>query len=163
MSPVAYGSLWLASYPGNPNGVVVAAVQGMLVVDTSTVPPVLWRARIAGTKTAWYVLATGGGGSVTDITSPDGTISVETGSTTPKIDVAKVPPSALVAGTNVTITTDSGKAEISSSGAGSGQSVPVVLHSNLTLAADTQTLYAIPLTLGSYRVIAGAGAYLVGV
>lgn len=101
-----YSSLWLLSFPGNPQGKVLAAVEGMLVVDPTTA--VLYRATQAGTKTSWVVAGTSGGG-------------------------------------------------------GSGQSVPVVLKADLDLAADTQTLFGIPITLGSYQVVGAAGSYLVGV
>lgn len=66
------------------------------------------------------VTATTGGGTVTEVSSPDGTISVSDGTTTPEIDVVAVPSSALVAGTNVTIETTDGKAKVSATGGGGG-------------------------------------------
>lgn len=41
--------------------------------------------------------------------------------------------------------------------------VPVVLTSDYTLPVDSQTLFRIPITLGSFRIIGGAGSNLVGV
>jgi hypothetical protein len=60
----------------------------------------------------------GGTGTVTDVTSPDTSLSVATGTTTPKVEIAKVKPGALVAGTNVTLATTAGKAKISVTGTG---------------------------------------------
>lgn len=41
--------------------------------------------------------------------------------------------------------------------------VPVVMTSDLTLPANSQVLFRIPITIGSFRVVGGAGSYLVGV
>ena len=54
-----------------------------------------------------------GSGTVTDVTSPDGSLTVATGTTTPKVEVAAVKAAALVAGTRVTIATTAGKAKVS--------------------------------------------------
>ena len=54
----------------------------------------------------------GGSGTVTDVTSPDGSLTVATGTTTPKVEVAAVKAAALVAGTRLTITTTAGKAKL---------------------------------------------------
>jgi hypothetical protein len=52
------------------------------------------------------------------------------------------------------------------SGGGSGggsAAVPVVMTANLTLPADTQTLFRVPITIGPFRIIGGSGSILVGV
>lgn len=40
---------------------------------------------------------------------------------------------------------------------------PVVMSADLTLATQTQMLFRIPITVGSFKVNGAAGSYLVGV
>lgn len=47
--------------------------------------------------------------------------------------------------------------------AGGGATTPVVMSADLTIATQTQMLFRIPITVGSFRVIGTAGSYLVGV
>ncbi len=55
----------------------------------------------------------GGSGTVKKVASANGSIAVTTPTIDPTIEVAKVPASALVSGTRITIATSTGKAEIS--------------------------------------------------
>ena len=55
----------------------------------------------------------GGSGTVKKVASANGSIAVTTPTIDPTIEVAKVPASALVSGTRITIATSAGKAEIS--------------------------------------------------
>lgn len=107
-------TLRVFTYDGNPNGKMYAPSRGYLCVDYAT-PPAVYQAQKQG-KTHWTKVAPGG--TVTTVSSPNGSISVSTGTTTPKLEVAKAPASALVEGTDVTIVTTDGKAKISASGSG---------------------------------------------
>lgn len=48
-------------------------------------------------------------------------------------------------------------------GGGGGNGVPITMASNFTLPANTQILFRIPITIGSFSIIGGAGSVLVGV
>jgi hypothetical protein len=76
-----------------------------------------------------------GSGTITLIESPDSSVTVTNGSG-PTVNLAV---------------------------AGSAGSVPVVMTQNLALAADTQTLFHVPITIGSYQIVGAAGSVLVGV
>jgi hypothetical protein len=47
-------------------------------------------------------------------------------------------------------------------GGGSGV-MPIIMTQNLTLSSPGQYLFRIPINLGSYTIIAGSGAVLVGI
>lgn len=106
----------------------VRSTSGEISVATATTEPNLSIAKVphtavvAGTNVTITttsgkakITASGGSGSVTTVSSPDSSLSITTPSSTPKIEIAKVKSSALAAGTNITITTVSGKAKITAS------------------------------------------------
>lgn len=80
----------------------------------------------------------GGSGTVTTVSSPTGEVGVATGTTTPKLSVAKVPSAALVAGTHVTVTTTGGKAKVSAPTA-KGGTVTTVSSTDSSIGVTTST------------------------
>ena len=122
--------------PPPPHGITeVVSTTGEIGVTTPTTAPDLSiastpaSALVAGTGVTLVttagkakINASGGTGTVTDVTSTDVTLlTVTTPTTTPKLTVVKAPTvvsapaSALVAGTGVTLVTTAGKAKVSAS------------------------------------------------
>jgi hypothetical protein len=54
-------------------------------------------------------------------------------------------------------------AELIPSGGGGGTTTPTLMTANLTIAQNTQMLFRYPITVGSFQIIAGSDAVLVGV
>ena len=108
-----------------------------------------------GADAADWATATSGG-TVTDVTSPTGTISVTTGTTTPKVEVAKVPTTAVVAGTHITVTTTAGKAKITGAAPGTGTVTDVTSPTGTISVATPTTTPKIDVTkVPSGAVVAG--------
>ena len=98
----------------------------------------------------------GGSGSVTKVSSATGELTITTTTTTPDLSIAKVPSTAVTAGTNTTIATVTGKASIASK-AGTVTTVSSTTG-ELTIATPTTTPNLSIAKVPAAALTAGSGA-----
>lgn len=127
----------------------VAKIHGVAVTATAPVNDEIPVYTAVFTKIVWKLRT---------VTSPNTSVKVTTADTNPKLEVAKAPASALVAGTHVTIATTGGKAKISATASASLTHVTSWITANVTIATGTtiKTITTVTLTVGTWLVLAQA-------